>query len=71
MGLRELKGTYVFDVVYDGVGEKDTVTFESEAWVSVWHKRKTHRCEDAAQTERVEDDGGERHGAEVFRPKAD
>ena len=40
MEVREQRGTYVFDVVYEQTGEKDVVTLDSGAGVSVWPKGK-------------------------------
>ena len=40
MEVREHKGTYVFDVVYEQNGEKDIVIHDSGAGVSVWPKGK-------------------------------
>ena len=40
MALRAHRGTYVFDVVYEETGEKDVVTLDSGAGVSVWPKNK-------------------------------
>ena len=40
MEVREHRGTYVFDVVYEQTGERDVVTLDSGAGVSVWPKDK-------------------------------
>ena len=38
MRLRENRGAYVFDVIYEDTKEKGTVTVDSGAGVSVWPK---------------------------------
>ena len=38
MRLRENRGTYVFDVIYEDTKEKGIVTLDSGAGVSVWPK---------------------------------
>ena len=38
MMLRESRGTYVFDVIYEDTKEKGVVTLDSGAGVSVWPK---------------------------------
>ena len=40
MLLKQKKGTYVFDVVYEETGERDEVTLDTGAGVSVWPKDK-------------------------------
>ena len=45
MQLRESRGTYVFDVVFEDTKEKGTVTLDSGAGVSVWPKDKLREVE--------------------------